>query len=102
MPTKNSLINRKLENLLLKIPEGKVTTYKILAERLGVHPRKIAKMLSKNQNPSIPCYKVVYSNGKVGNYRFGGRKKKIELLKKEGIGIENGKIVNLPKYLFFF
>ena len=95
-------MNKRLEKLLLKIPKGKVTTYKILAEKLGVHPRKIGKMLSKNDNPKIPCYKVVYSNGKVGNYRFGGKKKKIELLKKEGIKIEKDKIVNLKDHLFYF
>lgn len=102
MPIKNSLKDRELERLFLKIPEGKVTTYKILAERLKVHPRKIGKMLSKNSNPNIPCYKVVHSNGKLGNYRFGGKKRKAELLKKEGIEIEKDKIVNLAEYLFCF
>lgn len=84
---------RGLQALLRKIPRGKVTTYKILAEKLGVHQRAVAAMLRKNDPKAAPCYKVVASNGKVGGYSgTGGIKRKIALLRADGIEVERGKI----------
>ena len=86
--------------LLCKIPNGKVTTYGDIAKYLGNKKlaRIVGKILHKNPNPIIvPCHKVVLSNGKIGGYAFGLKKKK-NLLKKEGITIlENGTIENFNK-----
>lgn len=77
--------------LLLQIPEGKTTTYGDLATALG-NPsasRLIGRILGRNPNPiRVPCHRVVKSDGTLGGYR-GGIDKKIELLKKEGISINN-------------
>jgi|SRR6185295_6041672 len=74
-------------DLLVRIPEGKVTTYGDIAKILG-HPgasRAIGRILNNNPNPIVvPCHRVVMSNGDVGGYAFGKAKKK-ELLKKEGV-----------------
>jgi len=92
---------KELWNLLRKIPKGKVTTYKILAKKLKMHPRAVGKLLNKNPYPDrIPCFKVVKSNGEIGGYKFGV-KKKIYLLRKEGIEIKNDKI-DLKKFLNSF
>jgi O6-methylguanine-DNA--protein-cysteine methyltransferase len=91
---------KKLQELLLKIPKNKVTTYKILARELKIHPRAVGRLLSKNDPRKAPCYKVVYSSGKVGGYS-SGVKEKIKLLKKDGIEIRNGK-VDLKRFLFDF
>lgn len=92
---------QKLWSLLKKIPRGKVTTYKILGKKLGLHPRAIGKLLSKNPYPvKIPCHRVVLSSGKLGGYKFG-IKRKSYLLKIEGIVIKNGKI-DLRKRLHKF
>ena len=78
-------------HLLIKIPEGKATTYGDLAKALG-NPsasRLIGKILGRNPNPiQVPCHRVVISNGKLGGYR-GGIDKKIGLLRKEGVSINN-------------
>jgi len=93
---------RALQSSLRKIPKGKVTTYKILAEKLGVHQRAVAGMLKRNDPKAAPCYKVVASDGKVGGYSGpGGVKKKIKLLRADGVEIEKGKI-DLKKFLFEF
>ncbi len=87
--------------LLKQIPKGKVTAYKILAEELGTHPRAIGKMLNSNPHPVIvPCHRVVRSDGGIGGYALGV-KKKIALLKEEGIVVERG-YVDLDKCLFKF
>jgi len=95
--------NEKVWNLTKKIPKGKVTTYKILAEKLGTKAyRAVGTALKKNPYaPKVPCHRVINSDGSIGSYK-GKRnsKEKIRLLKKEGINIKNNKIINLRKYLF--
>ena len=94
---------REMQLLLTKIPRGKVTSYKILAKKLKVHPRVVGRLLSKNHYPTkYPCYKVVLSSGKIGGYSSKrGVKAKIEKLESDGIIIRKNKI-DLKKYLFDF
>ena len=77
-----------------KIPKGKISTYKRIAEKVGrPHAyRGVANALKKNPlHPIVPCHRVVRSDG-----RFGGEEKRAktrrELLEKEGIPTENGRI----------
>ena len=92
--------------LLRKIPKGKVTTYGILAKVTRSSPRAIGQVMRHNELPELyPCYKVVASNGKIHGYSgcLKGAKveKKIHLLRKDGIEINDGKI-NLSKHLYKF
>ncbi|MDH5266551.1 MAG: MGMT family protein [Candidatus Bathyarchaeota archaeon] len=77
-----------------KIPKGKVSTYKRIAQKIGKpHAyRAVGNALHKNPlAPVVPCHRVVKSDG-----GFGGEKKGAEsrrnLLEKEGILIENGRV----------
>ncbi len=82
-------------NVVRKIPRGKVLTYKEVAKMAG-HPRAWrAAGNALNKNPdlkTIPCHRVIKSNGQIGGYKHG-IKKKTFLLKKEGVIIKNGKVV---------
>ncbi|MEW6592688.1 MAG: MGMT family protein [Candidatus Hadarchaeota archaeon] len=86
-----------------KVPRGKVTTYKELARAAG-RPRAwraAANALASNPHPvKIPCHRVVRSDGGVGGYKLGVRRK-IELLSGEGVNVTRRK-VSLSKYLFRF
>jgi len=95
--------NEKCYALLMLIPKGKVTTYKIIAEQLDTKAyQAVGNAMATNPNPiKVPCHRVVNSNGAIGNYAFG-IEKKIELLHSEGVGTENGKIVDFKKLLFTF
>lgn len=88
--------------ILRKVPKGKVTTYKALARKLGTKAyRAVGNAMNRNPRaPHVPCHRVVCSDGSVGGFASGTRKK-ISMLKKEGIKIINGKI-NLKKYLHRF
>ena len=92
--------NEKVWNLCKKIPKGRVTTYKIIAEKLETKAyRAVGTALNKNPfAPKVPCHRVINSNGFVGGFA-SGTKNKIKLLKKEGIEIKNKKI-NFKKCLF--
>jgi len=48
----------------------------------------------------VPCHRVINSNGSLGGFAHGV-KRKIEMLKEEGIKIENDKI-DLEKYAHTF
>ena len=69
------------------IPKGKVLTYKQLAEKAG-YPgayRAVGSVMRTNPlAPTIPCHRVVKSDGGLGNYSApGGAKKKERMLKRE-------------------
>ena len=90
-------------DLLLKIPKGKVTTYKKMAEALDIKAyRAVGQAMNRNPNlVTVPCHRVVKSNGEVGGYA-GGSARKIELLREEGVEVsENGQI-NLSEFLHYF
>lgn len=76
----------KVFEVVKKIPKGKTSTYSIIAKTIGCPRawRAIGNILNKNEDPKIPCHRVIRSDGKVGGYNRG-KKKKMLLLKKEGI-----------------
>jgi len=76
---------REVIKIVKKIPKGKVLTYKQVAEKAGKPKawRAVGNILAKNKNPDVPCHRVIRSDGKIGSYNRGWKKKK-ELLKKEG------------------
>lgn len=79
--------------MLLKIPKGKVVTYKELAKAANTSPRTVGQILRKNKLPErYPCYRVVKSSGELGGYLGKNYSRKEALLRKDGIRIENGKI----------
>jgi methylated-DNA-[protein]-cysteine S-methyltransferase len=100
--------NQKIYNLLKKVPKGKVTTYKILAEAAGTKAyRAVGQAMNKNPygilncrgKDMVPCHRVVASNGHLHGFAHGLKKKK-KLLENEGIEMKNNKIVGFEKLLF--
>ena len=81
-----SSFQRKVYQVVKKIPSGKVMTYKQVAEAAGSPRayRAVGNILNKNYNPEIPCHRVVRSDGQAGGYNRGGEKEKMKILKKEG------------------
>ncbi len=77
-----------------KIPKGKISTYKRIAEKIGKPKayRAVANALHKNPlSPIVPCHRVVTSNGSFSGDKEGARWRRA-MLEKEGILIENGKV----------
>lgn len=89
-------------SLTKKIPCGKITTYKIIAQKLNCKAyRAVGTALNRNPHKKVPCHRVVNSDAKIGGFARG-IKNKIKLLQKEGIKIKNRKIENFEKVLFRF
>ena len=96
--------NEKIYEKLKLVPRGKIITYKELAKAINSRAyRAVGGAMKNNKEPNkIPCYKVVLSDGSVGNYSSpGGAKEKIRRLQKDGIEVVNNK-VDLKRYLFRF
>jgi O-6-methylguanine DNA methyltransferase len=78
-----------------QIPKGSVLTYKEVALRAGNHKasRAVGTLMAKNQNITIPCHRVIKSDGTVGDYNELRGKSKQKLLEKEGVKFSKTKKV---------
>jgi len=88
------IFRNKVLDIVKKIPKGKILTYKKVSELAGFPRawRAVGNVLSKNRNLKIPCHRVIKSNGKIGGFNLG-IKKKIALLMREGVKIENKRVI---------
>jgi len=91
---------RKVHEVLLKIPKGKVTTYGMIAETIGSGPRAVGGAVASNPWPVfVPCHRVVPSNLAIGNYSMDGGPSrqgsmvKEKLLRTEGVLIQQGRVL---------
>ncbi len=86
--------NERVLTAASTIPSGRVATYQHIARIIG-HPRAyraVGNALHRNPHPIVvPCHRVVASDGSLGGYG-DGLKKKIVLLTREGVVIRRGKI----------
>jgi methylated-DNA-[protein]-cysteine S-methyltransferase len=100
--------DERVWKLMEKIPKGKVTTYGLIAEKMDTKAyRAVGNACRKNPYaPRVPCHRVVKSDGTIGG--FGGKtsgpsiKRKIQMLRRENVTVENGRIRNFEKVLFRF
>ena len=93
--------SEKCYTLLKKVPKGKVTTYKKIAEELNTRAyRAVGNAMNRNSWKEVPCHRVIKSNGEIGGFARGTTNK-IRLLKREGIEIINNKIT-LEKFIHKF
>ena len=52
----------------------------------------MGRILNVNPNPiTVPCHRVVKSDGRIGGYAYGVRRKQ-DILRKEGIVCTGGRI----------
>lgn len=104
----NSTFAEKIYQQLKKVPKGRVTTYKELANSLNSKAYQAVGTTMKNNPyaPYVPCHRVVNSDGSIGGFK--GKKtgktikEKIKMLKNEGIEIKNGKIVDFKNIIYKF
>ncbi len=64
---------------------GDILTYKEVATLAGKPKgsRAVAKIMSNNYDPSIPCHRIIKSDGTIGGYNRGGEVVKRDILRKE-------------------
>ena len=67
--------SEKVWILCKKIPKGRVSTYGEIAKKLNTKAyRAVGQALNKSK--LIPCHRVIRDTGVIGEYRWGGSRKK--------------------------
>jgi methylated-DNA-[protein]-cysteine S-methyltransferase len=89
MPTKkplNTEFSEKVRSVVAAIPAGEVLTYSQVAKKAGNEKaaRAVARVMSQNYDPNIPCHRVIRADGQVGEYNRGGSTAKLTRLAEEG------------------
>ena len=75
----------RVRDIVRKIPKGKTMTYKEVATKAG-NPRAaraVGAIMRTNYDDSVPCHRVVRTDGGMGGYNRGGVLRKQEILRLE-------------------
>ena len=89
-------------DLVRQIPPGKVSTYGAVAEALGdpIAARAVGRMMNQNPDPdTMPCYKIVHADGRLGGFG-GGISDKIRRLRNDGIHVHNRRLVDFDNHFY--
>lgn len=84
---KTVLFKEKVLEVVKKIPVGNVLTYGEVAKRAGNEKasRAVGSIMAKNIDKTVPCHRVVKSDGSIGEYNGLQGISKKSLLKNEGV-----------------
>jgi O-6-methylguanine DNA methyltransferase len=92
----NTSFRDRVYKIAAQIPIGKVATYGQIAELAGSPGAARAVGTAMRDNPdmkTVPCHRVVGSDGKMHGYAFGkGIESKIQKLRQEGVEVSQGKV----------
>ena len=95
----NQNIYDAIYDIVRLIPKGRVSSYGAIAAAIGA--RSGARMVGYAMNlcahirPRVPAHRVVNSAGLLtGKHHFNPPEKMEQLLKKEGVKVENDKVVD--------
>jgi len=85
--------NQKVWALTVRVPKGKVTTYRHIAQKLGTRAyRAVGQALHNNPYaPQVPCHRVVGSDRSLTGFA-GGLPKKRAMLEREGVQFADNKV----------
>lgn len=86
--SKSLSFSQKVYEVVKEIPRGKTLSYKEVAALAG-RPnacRAVGNILNKNIDHSVPCHRVIRSDGKTGGYNKG------PLLKRKKLILEGANI----------
>ena len=94
----------KVYKVVKTIPSGKVSTYGLIANKLGTgqSARTVGWALNASHNDSsIPAHRVVNRNGILtGKHHFKGFELMKQLLENEGVKVDDDRVVDFKSKLW--
>ncbi len=77
--------SERVRDVVRSIPKGQTMSYKEVAVKAGSAgaARAVGMIMRNNFDPTVPCHRVIRSDGKVGGYNRGGMEVKKEMLTRE-------------------
>jgi len=98
-PEQAAAFKESVLNIVSQIPQGKVTTYGIIAALAGwpSHSRMVGRTLRYTPGAEqLPCHRVVNKEGRTAP----GWSRQCSLLESEGIVLKQNGHVDMQKYLW--
>ena len=76
-----NLFTETVRKVVKRIPRGKTMSYKEVAIQAGnpLASRAVARIMSQNYDPLVPCHRVIRTDGGLGGYNRGGIIKKRDI-----------------------
>jgi len=85
MEKKNSNFSDTVRAVVREIPKGTTLSYTEVARLAGNEraARAVARIMSRNYDPTVPCHRVIRADGSLGGYNRGGTTMKKKILYHE-------------------
>jgi methylated-DNA-protein-cysteine methyltransferase related protein len=90
----------RIQAAIRAIPIGKVAGYGVIARRAGLpgRARLVARMLSNNDDPTLPWHRVLRSDGRIAfPLDSAGYAEQVQRLRAEGVDVKNGRVRDLVR-----
>ena len=96
---------QRVYEVVMQIPPGRITSYGAIARAVGSPQasRMVgwAMNMSHSSEAFIPAHRVLNRNGMLtGKHHFDGPETMAELLRSEGIPVEDDRVVDFKKYFW--
>jgi len=82
---KKSSFSDRVREAVRQIPSGETKSYGEVARAIG-YPgaaRAVGTVMKNNDDPAVPCHRVIRADGSLGGYNRGEARKR-QLLREEG------------------
>ena len=91
---------KRIHAAIRAVPAGSVAGYGVIAHRAGLpgRARLVARVLSNNDDPTLPWHRVLRSDGRIAFPSDSeGYAEQIQRLRAEGVAVEGGRVRGMPR-----
>ncbi len=105
-PLRTTAFQQRVYDAVSRVPKGRVTTYKVLAESIGCgSSQAVGQALKRNPfAPKVPCHRVISSTLRLGGYlghtEGDAVHTKRRLLAEEGVTFVDNQLVETSRVLY--